>query len=130
MKTTKKHIILLVLSIFAMNCSRNDDGTDESYLFDQDEDCVFGISTCCDIDGRILVESNSTYTYTNLTSFTFSTMEWEVLSGDITLTGGQNTNNATFNFGSTFSTGKISASTTGINGDFCVNILEIKKLDL
>lgn len=119
---------MVLLILLFSNCSKNDDTVDTSYLYDQDEDCTFGVATCCDIDGRVLVESNSTYTYTNTTSFTFSTMEWEVISGDITLTAGQNTDNATFNFGNNFNTGRIRANTIGANGEICNNTLEINKL--
>ncbi|WNM19171.1 hypothetical protein [Flavobacterium capsici] len=122
-----KHILITFLILFlSINCSR--DKADDSYLYDQDEDCVFGVATCCDIDGRILVKTNTSYIYTNSTSFDYSTMEWEVISGDISIVDGQNTNEATIHFGNNFITGVIRTKTTGIEGSYCENTLEINKL--
>ena len=136
MKTFKVTILLFLISILFINCSSEKDATapiipkiDDSYLYDQDENCVTARGTCCDIDGRILVEPNSTYTYTHTFNRGLYSVDWTVLSGDITLVSGQNTNSATFKFGNNFTTGQISAfATAKINGLECENRILVSKL--
>lgn len=132
MKTFKVTILLLLISILFINCSSEKDATaaiapkiDDSYLYDQDAICKTARGTCCDIDGRILVEPNSTYTYSHKTTLDVNTIEWIILAGEITLISGQNTNSPTFKFGNTFVNGTIKAKT---NGDMCDNVIEISNL--
>lgn len=124
----KKYLVLFILLFSLANCTKEDDKIDDSHLYDQDANCTFGVNTCCDIDGRILVERNSTYKYSSTTSYAVSNIEWEILSGDITIVSGQNTNTLTIRFGENFTIGKIRSSTTSTRGDQCNNTFEINKL--
>lgn len=125
MKNITRIILLTSVLLILTKCSK--DKVDDSYLYDQHEDCVsYPNSTCCEINGRILVERNSTYKYELKTSSNnFSTIEWEVVSGDIILISGQNTNEAKFRFGENFTTGSIISKSTPYG--YCEDILVINK---
>lgn len=129
MKNLNTLILTVIISISLINCSSDNElVVDDSYLYDPDENCIFGFGTCCDIDGRILIEPNSSYKYKNTTSFNYSNMEWEVLSGEIMIIQGQFTNEVTLKFRENFTKGVIRANAKGINGSSCNNNLEINKL--
>lgn len=117
----KKNVALLILFFSFINCTKEEHIIDNSYLFDQDEDCIENEEgTCCDVDGRILVESDSyyTYTYKGISNSNSSTQNvtWSV-TGSISIVSGQGTSQANFKFNSDFTTGQISA--TGNVGECC-----------
>ena len=138
MESIKNIVIVVLFGLLFLSCNKEEDVTAELDLptyYDTDANCddpIFINSTCCDVDGRILVVPNKMYSYTYKGSSSSSPnlkIEWTVLSGSIIIIAGQNTPVATFKFGSDFTTGKISA--TGIvNGGCCEcqNWLDISKL--
>ena len=117
----KKKLALLILLFSFLNCTKEEKIIDDSYLFDQDEDCIENDKgTCCDVDGRILVEPDSYYTYTykgisNLNSST-QNITWSAV-GSISIVSGQGTSQASFKFNSDFTSGQISA--IGKVGECC-----------
>ncbi len=125
-------VLLSFLFIAVSSCSKSDDRIDPSKYFDQDADCAVGASgTCCDVDGRVLVIPNNSYTYTvkgyRSESTQLTNIVWEVTSGSITIESGQNTPEATFKFGPDFTTGTINAGSL-VNGAHCESEISISKL--
>ena len=129
-----------ILFISIISCSKEQQKPfDESRYFDQDANCTpvnnpatYSGVNCCDVDGRIIVQPNESYNYTYKGTYSNSPnlkINWEVISGSITIINGQNTSEATFKFGADFTTGKISATgKLDSNCCDCQNILEITKL--
>jgi hypothetical protein len=110
---------ILLLCLFSCNNeaaeTKNVTPIDESAYYDQDPDCKDITSgTCCDVDGRIWVETETPYKYTysykafNAPSDDYE-IEWTVISGSIILLKGQGTKEATFYFNKDFTKGEISA---------------------
>jgi hypothetical protein len=60
---------------------------------------------------------NGSYSYTYSTDISNPTITWSVVSGSITLTSGQGTSTATFQFGAGFTSGSIQA--LGSNQEVC-----------
>ncbi|WP_166922843.1 hypothetical protein [Flavobacterium poyangense] len=119
--------------IFTLSCSNDGDNHfkyrkyDLKYL-DPDANCDATMSgTCCDVDGRILVNAGNKYTYTYKGNKATANVTWTVLSGSITIVQGQGTNEAEFYFGKDFTTGQISAKGY-VNELYCHNIINISKL--
>ncbi|WP_281230920.1 hypothetical protein [Flavobacterium gelatinilyticum] len=112
--------ISTILLIFLFSCYNDSvetispNPTDESKYYDQDPDCKeIKSGTCCDVDGRIFVETGTSYKYTyDYKAFNAPTVdneiEWTVLSGSIILLEGQGTKEATFYFNKNFTKGEIS----------------------
>lgn len=126
-----KYVISIILFIFAISCCNSEsenEKPDESKYFDQDKDCAGSPGTCCDVDGRILVETGKSYKYTYKTNFITENVEWKVESGGIILISGQNTKEATFYFPEGFTKGVISAYGEKPNSLACENALTISKL--
>lgn len=131
-------IISTIILVFIFSCSNDssnqsqENSVDESKYFDQDPDCQQTIAakpagTCCDTDGRILVEAGNSYTYTYKANFNSDDIEWTVVSGSIILTEGQGTGEATFYFAKDFTKGIISGYGKG-DGISCQSTIEISKL--
>lgn len=136
----KKATIMIstILLVFIFSCNNDSAETkvptpiDESKYYDQDPDCKDSKSgTCCDVDGRILVEPGTPYKYTyDYKVFNVppenDVIEWTVLSGSIVLLKGQGTNEATFYFNKDFTKGEISATKWKSLG--CQSTILISKL--
>jgi hypothetical protein len=134
-----KLLLFAIPFILFSSCSKTDNPVDESMYYDQDENCGTPTqkikSTCCDVDGRILVEPGKSYNYTYKINekLTPKNINWTVVSGDIKLVNGQGTDTATFSFGKNFTTGKISGigntgEFTDINCCDCQSFIDISKL--
>lgn len=129
----KSYLLLLAISATVLySCDKSETDpilVDNSKYYDQDEDCQQKTSrgTCCDVDGRILVVPNHTYTYTYETNNAITNIEWEVMSGSITIISGQNTPKVKLKFGADFTEGQIIAKGTGASAG-CDSNLNISKL--
>lgn len=128
-------IIIHFLFIFIFSCCNNDSVNeektiDESQYLDQDSNCDPGYKgTCCDTDGRVLVETEKIYKYTYKTNYANSSdIEWTVVSGEIILIEGQGTSEATFYFAKGFIKGAISAHGKNPLEDSCQSTIFISKL--
>jgi len=130
-----KLLFFAIPFILFSSCNKTDDPVDESMYYDQDGNCEDKIpqGTCCDVDGRILVEPGKSYNYTYKVykSQTPKKINWTVVTGNIEIINGQGTNEATFRFGKNFTTGKISGM--GNNGQSndccdCQSTIDISKL--
>lgn len=133
-----KSIIVTTVLIFTFSCSNDSsnqaqaNSLNENKYLDQDPDCNQKITaktaeTCCDTDGRILVETGNSYKYTYKANFKLDDNQWTVVSGSIILIEGQGTGEATFYFAKDFTKGTISAYGRG-DGIHCQSTLEISKL--
>lgn len=132
----KKATIILsqFLLIFVFSCCNNDSADEkaieEKLYLDQDSDCDKQYTgTCCDTDGRVLVETEKIYKYTYKTNYDNSSdIEWSVMSGEIVLIEGQGTSEATFYFSKGFTKGAISAHGKNLLEDSCQSTIFISKL--
>ena len=73
--------------------------------------------TECDISGPSNVSRNTTVTYTFTSNIFNRLISWSVVSGDISIVAGQNTNRLTVRFGNQFNGGSIRA--LGIGDEVC-----------
>ncbi|MBP6126961.1 hypothetical protein [Flavobacterium sp.] len=128
-------LLIGILFTTIISCSKDEQKTfDESIYFDQDPDCDLEANgyTCCDVDGRILVVPNNSYSYSYKGiangNRTIENIIWSVESGSITIVSGQCTPNAIFKFGADFVNGKIQAQGKVGGCCVCVDIIEIKKI--
>ncbi|KIX21883.1 hypothetical protein SY27_04150 [Flavobacterium sp. 316] len=129
-----KKLALLFLGtyiIFACSCDKDEQIFDESIYYNNDTDCnTVQSGTCCDIDGRILVNQNTSYTYNHNNNYDATSIEWIIISGDITLIEGQNTNLAKFHFGNNFVSGEIKAISNNMNStQNCVDVISINLIN-
>jgi hypothetical protein len=129
-KTTTIIATFILVSVFSCNNDREKE--DESQYLDKDPDCDIRTvgkpaSTCCDVEGRVFVETNNYYKYTYKGGREITNVNWTVISGSIILVDGQGTGEATFYFDKNFTTGKISGY--GKVGSFdCQSTIIISKL--
>jgi hypothetical protein len=132
-----KSIILVTVVLFTFSCSTDSsnqaNSIDESKYFDQDGDCnqtktAKTTGTCCDTDGRILVEAGNSYKYTYKSNLKLNDVQWTVVTGSIILIEGQGTGEATFYFTKDFTEGEISGYGKGEQELACQSTLKISKL--
>lgn len=122
----KKAKIALIALLLAGMFSCSEELTSEDKLISTPEaskDADASILAACNITGCSLVPPGCTNTYTYVSDFSSVVTTWNVVSGDITLLSGQGTSQATFQFGSGFSTGAIQAS--GEGSGFCASTFYI-----
>ncbi|MBW1657201.1 hypothetical protein [Flavobacterium quisquiliarum] len=130
----KKVISTFIILLFIFSCCSDSDhqqnsehDTPDQYWNTDDncDDAFYG--TCCVVNGSMYVKPNSLYTYIYNGNKKTSEIQWEVVSGSITLIKGQGTHRAVFLIGKDFTTGAVQASNN--KGLKCGNRLNITKLE-
>ncbi|WGK63592.1 hypothetical protein [Croceiramulus getboli] len=132
MKTLFKNLLcILGASLFLVSCNNDDDGDDLDREAEARIECEQAISdskgtVCCTLGAATASPGDlKTYEYNN--NFNFIDVEWEILSGDITIVSEDDTfATAEVSFGPNFTGGTIKArAQDGNNGPACSDSWEI-----
>lgn len=114
-------LFCLICTVFLFSC-QEEESLDEIINVESKV-----LETWCDIGGDSCGNSNGSFTLTYSSNFNPNDVNWSILSGNISIVGGQGTNTVSLQLGSNFNGGSVYAIGTGNGGVVCSDSYSISK---